>query len=537
MKKLVVILLLLLTVLMLTGCSNEKPAATTQSAPKVATSAPDTNEKAHLNFGCYNFSDSIDPAQNTNSAWNGTRFGVVECLFRFNAQVQAEPYLVESYKSSDDYTTWTLVLKPDLLFSNGNPVNATAVKNSLDRLYTATNPEKGGKGTSTPQHFLDITSVEANDDTREVTIHCAQPVFNMDGNLSYPFFGIVDTTVVEDQIVGTGPYKVDSSQDGIGYELSANPHYHAGEVPFDTLSVIFIDDSNTKALALQKGDVDVVENITTAGDLEKLAKIENIHISEAPGVRLGHAYMNPNGPLSNIELRKAILMGIDNDIICEKVVGGMYTSGFSVLPSSLAYNYNKLNNPFSYQPEKAKETLDAAGIVDTDGDGVRELNGKNLELFYITYPSRGLNDFAEAISLQLADIGIKVTVESYDYDTAAKMSKEKQYDFSSSNATTVGTGDPQDFLHNWYDVANSHPTHYGSEEYDVLYEKLMNTPDKEERVAIITDIQQLLIDAAANIVHGYFNSRMISNSDKVINAEIASVDYYWITDQIKPVSK
>ena len=73
------------------------------------------------------------------------------------------------------------------------------------------------------------------------------------------------------------------------------------------------------------------------------------------------------------------------------------------------------------------------------------------------------------------------------------------------------------------------------DEYDKLYEQLKITMDTEIRKEIITKMQQILIDDAATIVHGYYNSRMISNSEKVKNAEISTVDYYWLTKDIAPV--
>ena len=60
--------------------------------------------------------------------------------------------------------------------------------------------------------------------------------------------------------------------------------------------------------------------------------------------------------------------------------GGLYTAGFSVLPSTLAYGYDKLTNPYAYNIEGAKKLLDDAGIVDTDGNGIRELDGKDINL-------------------------------------------------------------------------------------------------------------------------------------------------------------
>lgn len=76
----------------------------------------------------------------------------------------------------------------------------------------------------------------------------------------------------------------------------------------------------------------------------------------------------------NKDLREAVIQAVDEKTMCETTVGGPYTYGFSVLPSNLAYNYDKLSNPFEYNQEEAKAKLDAAGIVDSDGDGIRELD-------------------------------------------------------------------------------------------------------------------------------------------------------------------
>ncbi len=504
----------------------------TACGPKEDPKTAETTDK-HMNFGCYNYSDSLDPATNVNSSWCGVRYGITECLFKFDEKVVAQPNLVDEVSHSDDYKSWTFHMKKEAAFSNGNPVTPTAVKDSIERLFKETDADQGGKGNSNPEGYLTFTAIDANDETGEVTIHCEAPTANLPGILAYPYFAIIDTTVADKEIIGTGPYKVDEVQTGISLEMSRNEHYHNGEVPLDTVTIFLIDDSSTKSMALQSGDIDVVENITTASDLEKLSKDDKYFIDTAAGVRTGNSYMNYHGVLANDALRQAIVMAIDNQTLCDVVVGGMYTNGFSVLPSSLDYGYDTLNNPYAYDVDKATKLLDDAGIVDGDGDGWREVDGENIDLDYIVYTGRNLNDFAEAIAIQMAEIGIKMTVNVRDYDTALALQNAGEFDLITSNSITVGVGDPQDFMGNWYSKNAVNYGYYESEEYDALYEALMVETDATARKDLVAQLQQILIDDACTIVHGYYNSRMFSNAEKIDGATIATIDYYWITTDMK----
>lgn len=489
----------------------------------------------HLNFGCYNYSDSLDPANNTNSSWAGLRFGMTECLFKFSDQVVAEYNLCDSYTVSDDYVTWTLHIREGVQFSNGTELTAGAVVSSIERLYAQTNPEQGGTGNSRPEGYLVYDSITADDTARTVTIVCKQPTSNIPGILAYPYFAIIDTSVADEEIIGTGPYKVDHFDPGVSVDMSRNEYYWNGAVPYDTVTVMFIDDSSTKAMALKAGNVDVVENITTASDLASLSEDSAYYISTAAGVRTGNSYMNFNGVLKNEALRQAIMMALDKDTMCNITVGGMYTAGFSVLPSSLAYHYDMLVDPYQFNKAAAIQLLDEAGIVDTDGDGWRELDGQTINLDSVAFTSRNLNEFAEATALQLGEIGIKVTLNIRDYDTALALLNAGEFDLWTCNTLTVGVGDPQDFLANWYTGNSKSFGYYSNPAYDAAYEQLVVELDSARRLKLITELQQMLIDDAATIVYGYYNSRMFSAADKVTGADIATIDYYWLTTDMKPV--
>ena len=140
-------------------------------------------------------------------------------------------------------------------------------------------------------------------------------------------------------------------------------------------------DASAKANALKAGQVDLVENITNVADLKSLQDDANFTVDIASGVRCGFSWLNQGGVLANDTLRQAMVMAIDGETICSSnTIGGLYTAGFSVLPSTLAYGYDKLTNPYAYNIEGAKKLLDDAGIVDTDGNGIRELDGKDINL-------------------------------------------------------------------------------------------------------------------------------------------------------------
>ena len=119
------------------------------------------------------------------------------------------------------------------------------------------------------------------------------------------------------------------------------------------------------------------------------------------------------------------------------------------------YGYDKLNDTISFDEEKAKKILDDAKIVDSNKDGYRELDGKNIELNFLTYDSRNLTDFAEGVALQLEKIGIKVNVKKTDADTEWNMLVSGEYDLLNTNWMTVQDGNPYGYLDNWYGKSNA----------------------------------------------------------------------------------
>ncbi len=486
-----------------------------------------------LNFGCTNFSDSLDPSAMINAAWCVSRYSIGEGLFRFDEEMNAQPYLSDDVKVNDANTEWKFHIREGVKFSNGKEVTASAVVDSIKYMYEQ---EKNGTGSSTPSVFMRYDSIKADDASGMVEIVTSKPYADLSAVLAHPYFSILDVNSgleLASNPIGTGPYAIKKYDTGVSIAMEKNEHYWNGEVPYEKVNVIFIDDSSTKAMALQSGDVDIVENIVTSSDLDKLRNSSDFNVSETIGMRCGFSYINQKRVLGDDTLRKAVLLALDDETMCDVTVGGMYTAGASVLPSTLDYGYKNLKDATPYDTKAAKKLLDDAGIIDSDGDGYRELNGKLINLSYLTYDSRNLTDFTEAIASQLEGIGIKVTVNTTDADTEWNMLVSGEYDLLATNWMTVPVGDPYEYLDNWYSKSSANYCGYENKEYDTLYEKLEGEMDMDARADIIEELQQILIDDAAVLIHGYYHSNL-SSTKAVKGAEIHTADYYWITTDMKP---
>jgi len=460
------------------------------------------------------------------------RYGVTECLVKFDDSMTLQPWLAESCDISDEHKTWTIKPEKGLKFSNGTDVTASAVVASLERTQ-----KEGDQGTATPETYLEKTAkLTADDSANTVTIETETAYPDLRKNLAYPTMAIVDVNGTTDYtrgVIGTGPYAIEKYTDKVGYTLKANENY-SEKVPFSAVEILFLGDATAKANALKGGQVMVTENIATASDLNELKSDPTYNVNVANGVRCGFSYVNFNGVLKNDALRQAVMMAIDGQTVADVTVGGLYTYGYSVLPSNLDYNYDKLTYKFGYDKAAAEKLLDDAGIKDTDGDGIREIDGQNIKLEWITYENRGLADMAQAGQQQLAEIGIDANVNVGDSESEWNKMVNGEYDLCSSNWTTVGTGDPTEYLANWNTGHKANYCNYSNAKFDEAYAQFLTEFDDQKRKELVTTMQQCLLDDAAVLVHGYYNSSMISNASKIANAPIHTADYYWITTEITP---
>ena len=222
----------------------------------------DTN-KDTLKVGAMSYAETLEPTENYFS-WGIVRYGIGENLVKFDDSMKPQPWIASSWSVGDDYKTWTFVINDKVKFSNGRKVTAQVVKESLERAFQKSKRAKS---------FFSYDLMEANGQT--LTIRTDKVYPNLPGLLGDPLFLIVDVQSERDGRdfskegpIATGPYvPISFTKDRI--ELDRNENYWDGDVGFKHVVVDSINDVNTRAMALQAGDIDMAVNIA-AGEYVKI---------------------------------------------------------------------------------------------------------------------------------------------------------------------------------------------------------------------------------------------------------------------------
>lgn len=488
-----------------------------------------------LKVGVTNFADTLEPTQNF-FGWVVMRYGLGECLTKFDTKMEVQPWLAESWSSSDDHLTWTFKIRDGVKFSNGTPLTAEGVKASIERAFAKNNRAAT---------FFEYESITA--DGQNLIIKTKTPLPNMPGYLADPLFIIVDTAAEaegrdfsKEGPICTGPYMVKSFVKEKSV-MERNPNYWDGEVPFETVEIPSIDDPNTRAMSLQSGEVDAAVNIA-AGDIDLFKNNDKFDMDEISSLRVVVARINQKGLLGDPKVRAAFIQGCDRETYNDVLLKGTFLPGSAPVPPSLDYGFDQLKDPNKYNPENAKKLLDEAGWKDTDGDGIRDKDGRPLKVDFVVYNSRAeLPLYAEAVQADMKKIGIDVNIKNVDYNLLDQIGIKGEYDLLISNITTANTGDPEIYL-NWYwrtNVNGDNPQNgsgYSNPELDGVFARLAAEFDKDKRRQLIIQAQQIIMNDGAALFLGYPMTNIVS-SRSLKGVHMFPSDYYWITSEIAPAGK
>ncbi|MBF1756744.1 MAG: ABC transporter substrate-binding protein [Veillonella tobetsuensis] len=510
-KALLIGMTLGITVLSTVGCMNQDSASNNDV----------------LKVGAISFAGTLEPTENYFS-WAVVRYGVGETLIKYDDQMKAIPWLASSWKQSDDKLSWTFKINDKVKFSNGNPLTAEAVKSSLERTFAKSNRAKT---------FFNYTEITANG--QELTIKTDKPYYNLPNLLGDPLFLIVDVTseangrnFAKEGPIGTGPYVVESFTKERA-ELKRNDNYWDGKVGFSRVEIPSINDANTRAMALQSGDVDMAIGIGP-GEYGIFQNDKNFTIYEVASLRDVFVRMSQKGKLSNLNLRAALISAADRESYAKNLMKDTFVAGKAPLPPSIDYGFNQLRDSNAYNVERAKELLKREGYVDTNGDGIVDKNGENLVLNFYAYTSRPeLPLYAEALQADYKKIGVDVQIKIVDYAVIDTLAQSGDYDMIISSVVTANTGQPVWFLKQyWGTGVEYNGSGFSSPRFDELIALGESGADPVIRRNAVINAQQLMLDESVALFLGYPKINIVGNKH-IDGIKMTPSEYYMITKDLK----
>jgi len=472
---------------------------------------------------------------------------VLEPLARYNASGDLVPWLVDEVPTvanggvSEDLTTITWKITPGLTWSDGTPFTSADV--AFTHAY-CTHPE-GGCAQITK--FEGVSSVETPDD---LTV-----VVTFDGPTPNPYgpfvggespiiqaaefadcLGAAATTCTEQNFnpIGTGPFVVDEFKPNDVITMSANPNYRDPAKPAFA-SVTFKGGGDARAAGqavMETGEFDYAWNLQLAPDviaaMEAGGKgipiagfgplLERIMINQTdpdPSLPEGErsTAAHPHPFLREPAVYKAMSMAIDRPLLVEIGYGQAGKVGCSWVPAPEAFA-STFEGCEVQDIEGAKALLDEAGIVDTDGDGVREHNGEPLSILYQSSTNAVRQDFQALIKEWWEQIGFEVELRNVDSsvffggDPGSPDTFQKFYADVEMYANTFNGTDPQTYLGNGLCHKAPRPetqwqgeniSRFCMEEYDALHAELTQTADMAERQRIGRELSAMAVNNGSMI--------------------------------------
>jgi peptide/nickel transport system substrate-binding protein len=432
-----------------------------------------------------------------------------EKLYEIDENLNIQPQLAaELPRFADGGKTVSIKLRSGVKFNDGTPMDAAAVKFSLDR-------HRDMKGSTRKSELALVTEVEAPD-PQTVRIRLSRPFSPIVAVLADRAGMPVSPTQAKklDDKFGTAPVCVGPwaftervAQDRIVLDKSAH-YFDPGQAKFDRLIFRIIPDDNVRVANLRSGDIDIAQRISPT-DATALRKEGKFTVSSVTGIGYDGITVNihnktgkhaPRGdlgtPLANDpRVREALELSIDREALNQVAWEGQYTVGCSPLPPNSPY-FDKSRQCSKRDVARAKKLLADAGLA----------GGYAFELTIVNNPQE--RRMGEIIQGMAKEAGFNITLVPKEFASALQ-----DNDAGKDQAFLIGWSgrvDPDTEFHNFHACgASLNQSNVCDEDIDALLNKAREVSDQKERV----DLYKKALDkigARRNIIYLYHRGYIVA---------------------------
>jgi peptide/nickel transport system substrate-binding protein len=231
--------------------------------------------------------------------------------------------------------------------------------------------------------------------------------------------------------LGTGPYRVAEWRSGEYVLLERVPHYWRGDghPKIRRLMFKFIPNTNTRINQLRSGEVHLVA-LVPWDKYREIAGLPSIVVHKTPGNAYEHITLNERHfpPFADLRVRRALIHAIDRQTLTRTILDGLApVADGPVQPLSWAYTDQVRR--YGYDPQRTRALLDEAGWRETNGAGIRALNGRPLSFTLMTQAGFAIREnVAQAIQQQFRQVGVDARVELVDGTAISTVWFEGRFD-------------------------------------------------------------------------------------------------------------
>ncbi|HVV93160.1 MAG TPA: ABC transporter substrate-binding protein [Hyphomicrobiales bacterium] len=444
---------------------------------------------------------ALDPITGRNEPDFNTLLAIFDGLTTLDpVSLEPQPALAKSWTWKDPKTL-VLDLQENVVFHDGTPFDAAAVKFNIERAKTYV--RSNVKGDASVVEAVEVTG------KYQATLHLPQPnaelltiLADRPGIMVSPAAvkaakdGNVDRTPV-----GTGPFKFVSWEDNAKIVVTRNDRYWQPGLPYlDGMVLSIINEQQTMLRSVIAGQNDL--GIGVSIQLKEIADRDpNLKTTLVPSMDFVGAYLNfGRPPLDDLKVRQALSYGVDRDAMNKVLSHGLDLTANGVIPS-----WNWACDPssyatYTYQPDKARKLLAEAGHPD----------GIEIEMF--GWSDQSSMQRQELVITQLAKAGIRIKLTPGTPGGTALAFFGPRKQGAGRMSAMGGYADPSQQYGNLFNAtAFYNASNKELPGYRALYEATIATTDREERKKAFAALQKFVIDNALVLTFLFGTVPLVAN--------------------------
>ncbi len=428
--------------------------------------------------------DRLDPATYTDTFVINVGRQIMNGLIEYDEKGRPIPELLESWEARPGAAQWSFRVRRGVVFHNGKTLDAADIAYSLNR-HRANNKSPGARA------LRDVSDIRAvGGDLVEISLR--QGTADLLHVLAdFPYLVVPDGFTDWSRPIGTGPFKFESFEPGVGATAVRQDNYWKnGHGRVEAVETIAVNNAADRVAGVMNGSFDAVNRVPTA-DVSRIRSHADLSIMRSPGryhPLLG--MQTDTSPFDSIHVRRALKHGIDRQTVLESLFGGFGSLGNDHPIAACDPDYNLELPQTVYDPDLARHHLKQAGLDKLD-----------IDLYASDAAFVGAVDLAHQLSSTASTAGIDVRVSAVPtarFWDGVWMKRPFVIGYWGGRPSAIQMMEVA-----YWSRAGWNETHWRDAEFDALLERAKTELDQERRRQYLWQLQAILHDAGGAIIPAF----------------------------------